>query len=97
MNPYYVLPRAILCALFLIVSPLAQAENDALVLKMRSRSKDGGAAQVEKAEWDPKKTALIICDMWDDHWCKSASRRVSEMAPALNETIKAARAKGIFI
>ncbi len=44
-----------------------------------------------------KKTVLIVCDMWDDHWCRSASRRVEEMAEALNETVKAAREKGIFI
>ena len=23
-------------------------------------------------EWEPAKTALIICDMWDQHWCKGA-------------------------
>jgi nicotinamidase-related amidase len=44
-----------------------------------------------------EKTAIIICDMWDDHWCKSAARRVGEMAPSLNDTVKIARDKGIFI
>ena len=53
---------------------------------------------VEKpATWDASKTALIICDMWDDHWCKSAARRVVELAGPLNETVKTARAKGVFI
>jgi len=53
---------------------------------------------VEKqVTWDSKKTALIICDMWDDHWCKSASRRGAEMAGPLNDVVKEARAKGIFI
>ena len=23
--------------------------------------------------WSPSKTAIIVCDMWDDHWCKSAA------------------------
>ncbi len=86
-----------LCALILIVSPFVHAENDKLVLKLRSRLADGGAVKLDQVEWDPGKTALIICDMWDDHWCKSASRRVTEMAPVLNETIKAAREKGVFI
>ena len=40
---------------------------------------------------------MIICDMWDEHWCKSATQRVGEMAGPMNETIKAARAKGVFI
>lgn len=70
-----------------------------LELNLRSRSKDGATAatRTEAVKWPAEKTALIICDMWDDHWCKSASRRVAEMAPALNETVKAARAKGVFI
>src|SRR6188508_1531090 len=71
-----------------------------LTLHTRSLVDDGkgGRRAVDKSvEWDPKKTALIICDMWDDHWCKSASRRVDEMAGPLNEVVKQARAKGIFI
>ncbi|MBD3627458.1 isochorismatase family protein [Cyclobacterium sp.] len=47
--------------------------------------------------WDPSKTAFIITDMWDEHWCESATRRVAELAPKMNETIKAAREKGVTI
>ena len=25
---------------------------------------------------EPKKTAVVVCDMWDDHYCKSAAQRV---------------------
>jgi nicotinamidase-related amidase len=53
---------------------------------------------MEKAvRWEPSETALIICDMWDRHWCKSAERRVAEMAGPFNEMVKAARAKGVYI
>lgn len=96
MKPHSTLSLVILCTFFLAMEKTSQAEPEKLQLELRSQSKDG-AAKVEKAEWDPKKTALIICDMWDDHWCKSASRRVAEMAPHLNETVKAAREKGVFI
>ncbi len=47
--------------------------------------------------WDPAQTAIIICDMWNQHWCQGAARRVAELAPAINQTIAAARAKGILI
>ena len=79
------------------ISTTMSAED--LKLDLRSQSKAGVDAKVktERVMWNSKKTALIICDMWDDHWCKSASRRVGEMAPVLNDTIKIARAKGIFI
>lgn len=42
-------------------------------------------------------SAIIVCDMWDAHWSRGASMRVDEMAPRMNEVLKAARAKGIRI
>lgn len=77
----------------------AMTADDDLQLNLRSRVKSGGDySRVEKkVAWPAKQTALIICDMWDDHWCKSAARRVGEMAGPLNAAVKAARAKGVFI
>jgi len=51
----------------------------------------------EIREWNPEETAVIICDMWDRHWCQSASERVAEMAPFLNNVVSIARKKGILI
>jgi nicotinamidase-related amidase len=51
----------------------------------------------EQVTWDATETAIIIVDMWDDHHCKSAAARVTEMAPALNRAVRAARAKGVFV
>jgi nicotinamidase-related amidase len=47
--------------------------------------------------WNPKQTAIIICDMWDKHWCNDATARVVEIAPAMNETLTIARNKGVKI
>ena len=47
--------------------------------------------------WAPAQTAIIICDMWNAHWCRGATARVAQLAPAINQTIAAARAKGILI
>ena len=70
-----------------------------LELHTRSRPSTNPVAKpVQRTvHWDPAKTALIICDMWDDHWCRSAARRVTEMAGPLNAVVTDARAKGIFI
>jgi nicotinamidase-related amidase len=87
---------------FAMGSTVKSAEGE-LQLRLRSRTKaqDGSAvtSRVDQhtATWAARKTALIICDMWDDHWCKSASRRVAELAGPMNEVIKAARAKGVFV
>jgi nicotinamidase-related amidase len=89
--------KTILASVLIAMTTSIWAEN--LKLNFRSQSKAGAGAKVktERITWKPEKTAIIVCDMWDDHWCKSASRRVGEMAPALNAMLNAARAKGIFI
>lgn len=51
----------------------------------------------EIKEWNPSETAIIVCDMWDKHWCKGASARVAEMAPFMNNVISVARNKGVLI
>lgn len=51
----------------------------------------------EDEKWDAAKTAIIICDMWNEHWCKGATRRVGEMAPKMNAVVAAARKKGALI
>jgi nicotinamidase-related amidase len=50
-----------------------------------------------EVHWDPRKTALIVCDMWDGHWCRGAAARVVEMAGPVNKAVQAARQRGILI
>ena len=42
-------------------------------------------------------TAILLCDMWDKHWCRGATERVAAMAPIMNSVIKAARKNGVQI
>jgi nicotinamidase-related amidase len=89
-----------IASILLCVCSVLSAEDSMLHLTMRSREQmpDGTAKIVEKkTDWDAKKTAIIICDMWDKHWCQGASDRVGEMASPMNDVIKIARAKGAFI
>ncbi len=48
-------------------------------------------------DWDVAQTAIIICDMWDDHYCKSAAQRVGVMVPRMNQVLTAARSQGVMI
>ncbi len=53
---------------------------------------------VEKVQtWEGSSTAIVVCDMWDKHWCPDATDRVGEMAPVMNRVLLAAREKGVFI
>ncbi len=90
--------------LSLAAACLAAASADAAGLKLNLRRQvetapgSGQYETVEKAaEWDPRKTAIIICDMWNQHWCQGASARVAEMAPTMNQVLLAARRQGILI
>jgi nicotinamidase-related amidase len=49
------------------------------------------------ARWKVSETAIIICDMWDDHYCKLAAQRVGVMVPKMNEVTSAARGHGVMI
>lgn len=46
---------------------------------------------------DPKKTAVVVCDMWDDHWCKAAATRCGELAKQADPVLKACRDRGMTI
>ena len=98
-----------ICVIWFFALASVAAEGTApatkpLILHIRSiaaAKPDVGAAKdqvVEKTtEWDPKTTALIICDMWDNHWCKGAAKRVEELAIPMNKVVHAARDRGVFI
>jgi nicotinamidase-related amidase len=45
----------------------------------------------------PEKTAIIITDMWDKHWCKGATLRVGLIAQKMEPLLSLARSAGILI
>jgi nicotinamidase-related amidase len=66
-------------------------------LELHLRSRTGDRADSKTVSWDPRKTAFIVCDMWDDHWCKGAAARVAELAGPMNRLLRNARSRGVFI
>jgi nicotinamidase-related amidase len=101
MNRYIVVLPVAITALALVTFAPAKSAEGSLELTLRSRAAAPGKAPVlpieNKTTWPAKKTAIIVCDMWDHHWCKSAELRVGELAGPMNEMLKVARAKGAFI
>lgn len=81
----------------------AAAETDSLVtLPLRRQVRLPGEAPVfrtttEPARWDLRETAVIVCDMWDRHWCEPSTQRVGEMAPRMNDVLRSARSRGALI
>lgn len=92
---------AALIALWTGATGLATAE-EALAFKARFQAeKTQGSGIFEAAEkevkWNPRETAVIICDMWDKHWCDTATERVGQMVPRMNRLVKALRDQGVLI
>src|SRR5258707_1311880 len=93
---------SILLASLLAWIVIAEPATQPLDLQLRRRVESApGSGEfrpvIEPAKWEPKKTAVVICDMWDQHWCKGASSRVAEMAPRMNDLASALRASGVLI
>ncbi|MES2793247.1 MAG: ThuA domain-containing protein [Planctomycetota bacterium] len=98
---------ALLCLLSLAIlfprwTTGQEAAAGKLSLVARSRVKGDGdkkrdAVTLQPLAWNPRETAVVVCDMWDKHWCPTATARVAEMAPRMNEVIQAARKQGVLI
>jgi nicotinamidase-related amidase len=102
MSSHYapLVPAVLVGLAFAVFAPAAEPAGS-LKLKLRSRPNpllaSSSPAPERVAEWDTKKTAIIVCDMWDHHWCKSAEARVGELTGPVEALLKAAREKGVFI
>jgi type 1 glutamine amidotransferase/nicotinamidase-related amidase len=83
------------------VSFAAAAENTVLDLSLRSRKAEGGKERfnviLTPTQWRADQTAIIVCDMWDRHWCPSATARVEEIAPRVNQFVAAVRKRGALV
>jgi nicotinamidase-related amidase len=51
----------------------------------------------EQMVLNPKKTAIVVIDMWNFHWCMTASERVSSMVPRMNCVLDIARELGMQV
>ncbi len=98
--------RQRLCVASLALLVLAPAPNRLcgapLELRLRSlvqaeSNKDEWQVGQKSVNWDPAHTAVVICDMWDQHWCRGATARVAEMAPRMNHVVSALRQRGLLI
>ncbi len=88
------------CLIF--TSCIVSSNNETLDINLRLRiplksDKNEFSVGNKTEKWNAKETAIIICDMWDKHWCKGATRRVEEMADVMEKLITVAREKGVLI
>lgn len=89
-----------LSALMPALAGMAGAADLRLPLRSRVEAFKGSGAWEEvrlDATLPIPQTAILICDMWDKHWCSGATRRVEALALRMAPLIDEARARGIQI
>lgn len=47
--------------------------------------------------WQASHTALLLCDLWDSHWCRGAVERLDAMIDRMNNVVQACREEGVLI
>jgi nicotinamidase-related amidase len=69
-------------------------------LEVRSLSPADGhqpGEKLEPRELVPAETAIVICDVWDKHWCAGATGRCDVLARKIAVLVDQARARGMHI
>src|SRR5690242_6766896 len=95
-------PQRFGVAALLVVTVGIAASPAVLNLKLRSRvepfkgSGDWRAVSIDQT-FPASQTALILCDMWDKHWCSGATARVDVLAHKMAPVVELARERGILI
>ena len=87
-------------AIIFMLASLSPAEDLSLKLRYQEETSpnSGRFHQLLRDEnWNPKETAIIVCDVWDLHHCKNAVDRLTEFVPRLNEVLNEARQRGVTI
>jgi nicotinamidase-related amidase len=75
-------------------------EKVSLNLRTRIEAFKGSGDWTEvtlRKQFPVHETAILICDMWDKHWCPSASKRCDALARKMAKVIANAQAAGIVI
>jgi len=95
-------PDVVAALLCLVLTACASHGPRPLTLKLRRLVPVGNSTNQwreaeHKVRWQPAGTAVVICDMWDKHWCRGATGRVAEMAPRMNNVLTELRNRGVLI
>jgi hypothetical protein len=66
-------------------------------LTLQTRDPETGNIVLTTEKVDPKHVGVIAVDVWNFHWCKTATMRVDAFVPRMNKALDAARALGMTV
>jgi hypothetical protein len=68
-----------------------------LQLALQTRDPASGKVILSSERVDPKQVGVIAVDVWNFHWCKTATMRVDAIVPRMNKALEAARELGMTV
>jgi hypothetical protein len=76
---------------------IAQVRAAEMELSLQTRDPATGKVILTNEKVDPRHVGVIAVDVWNFHWCKTATMRVDAIVPRMNKALEAARALGMTV
>ena len=93
MNPAFV--RTALMLTGVLVAWFSRAAE--IELTLQTRDPATGQPVLTREKVDPARVGVIAVDVWNFHWCKTATMRVDAIVPRLDQALEAARGLGMKV
>ena len=84
-------------ALLALVAAFIPLPLRGLTLELQRRDPVTGGILLTTEKVDPQRVGVIAVDVWNFHWCKTATMRVDAIVPRMNKALDAARALGMTV
>ncbi len=75
----------------------AVASAGEIELTLQTRDAVSGKIVLALEKVDPARVGVIAVDVWNYHWCKTATMRVDAIVPRMNKALDAARSLGMTV
>ncbi len=86
--------RPLLCLLLLALAGIPALAID---LTLQTRDPVTGKVVLSTESIDPRHVGVVAVDVWNYHWCKTATMRVDAIVPRMNKALDAARELGMTV
>ena len=83
--------------LSLVILSAFAARAAEIELTLQTRDSATGSTHLHSEKVDPKHVGVIAVDVWNYHWCKTATMRVDAIVPRMNKALNAARSLGMTV
>lgn len=74
-----------------------QPANKQIELDLQTRDPATGEIKTKRERVDASKVGVIAVDVWNYHWCKTATMRVDAFVPRINKALEASRSLGMTV